>query len=277
VCAADGQSPWDRGSLYVRLVANWNTNGPVTNSEEEINKIRKEQQELLERYKIPSEVERICRSLALLSHLRLETRLHGWMALEYVVVKELIPQLCAFVPYTAWQLESCTPEELAHIMEGGTAPTPVELDERAQYVVAGVYKGEEVLWLEREAEELFTPLLPVIDYSLKELKGQPAMRGNVTGLCHVIAWDIELSADQMEAMPEGAVLVAGQTRPQLMPAIRKASAIITDEGGVLSHAAIVSRELKIPCVIGTKYATKILKSGDRVEVDADNGVIRIIK
>jgi pyruvate, water dikinase len=59
--------------------------------------------------------------------------------------------------------------------------------------------------------------------------------------------------------------------------MKKASAIITDEGGITSHAAIVSREMKKPCVIGTKIATKILKDGDLVEVDADRGIVNILK
>jgi len=67
------------------------------------------------------------------------------------------------------------------------------------------------------------------------------------------------------------------TNPNMMPLIRKAKAIITDEGGITCHAAIISRELNIPCIIGTKIATKVLKDGDRVEVDADKGIVRKLK
>ena len=67
------------------------------------------------------------------------------------------------------------------------------------------------------------------------------------------------------------------TRPEFVPLLKQASAIITDEGGITSHAAIVSRELKIPCIIGTKVATKVLKDGDKVEVNANHGVVRIIE
>jgi pyruvate,water dikinase len=59
--------------------------------------------------------------------------------------------------------------------------------------------------------------------------------------------------------------------------MNKASAFITDEGGITCHAAIVARELNKPCIIGTKIATKVLKDGDMVEVDAERGVVRIIK
>jgi pyruvate,water dikinase len=67
------------------------------------------------------------------------------------------------------------------------------------------------------------------------------------------------------------------TRPEYVPLMKKAAGIITDEGGITCHAAIVSRELKIPCVIGTKIATKVLKDGDMVEVDADKGIVKILK
>lgn len=67
------------------------------------------------------------------------------------------------------------------------------------------------------------------------------------------------------------------TTPDYLPAMNKAAAFITDEGGVTCHAAIVAREIGKPCIIGTKFATKILKNGDMVEVDADSGVVRIMK
>ena len=69
-------------------------------------------------------------------------------------------------------------------------------------------------------------------------------------------------------------MVATMTFPNFIPAMEKAAAIITDEGGLLSHAAIVSREMGIPCVVGTKIATQVLKDGDRVEVDANKGIVR---
>jgi len=65
--------------------------------------------------------------------------------------------------------------------------------------------------------------------------------------------------------------------PEYMPIIRKAKAIVTEIGGITCHAAIVSRELKKPCIIGVKNATNIIKDGDEVEVDADEGIIKILK
>lgn len=73
------------------------------------------------------------------------------------------------------------------------------------------------------------------------------------------------------------ILVVNKTTPEMIEEIRKAKAVITDEGGILSHAAITAREFKIPTIIGTKNATKILRKGMRVEVDALNGRAKIIE
>lgn len=75
----------------------------------------------------------------------------------------------------------------------------------------------------------------------------------------------------------GKILVAIQTTPHYVPYLQGVKAIVTDEGGITCHAAIVSRELKIPCVIGTRVATQVLKDGDEAEVDANHGIVRVIK
>ena len=66
------------------------------------------------------------------------------------------------------------------------------------------------------------------------------------------------------------------TRPEFVPAMQKAAAIVTDEGGLTCHAAIISREMRKPCVIATKNATKVLKDGMLVEVNADHSAVRIL-
>jgi pyruvate,water dikinase len=86
-----------------------------------------------------------------------------------------------------------------------------------------------------------------------------------------------MSVSDLSKMEGGDILVSPMTTPEFVPAMRRASAIVTDEGGITCHAVIVSRELGIPCIIGTKIATRVLKDGDEVEVDAEKGVVRIIK
>ncbi len=106
----------------------------------------------------------------------------------------------------------------------------------------------------------------------KELKGNSASSGKVRGTVKVC-----ITSHDISKVNKGDILVASMTTPDYVPAMKKAGAIVTDEGGITCHAAIVGRELNLPCVIATKNATKVLKDGDVVEVDADKGVVRIIE
>ena len=72
-------------------------------------------------------------------------------------------------------------------------------------------------------------------------------------------------------------MVSPETTPNFLPAMVRAAAFVTDQGGITSHAAIIAREMNKPCIIATQNATKILRDGDRVEVDAYTGVVRILK
>lgn len=107
--------------------------------------------------------------------------------------------------------------------------------------------------------------------NVKEIKGTTAQEGNIRGLVKIV-----LSPKDGNKLNDGDVLVTKMSTPDFLPIMKKACAFITDIGGITSHAAIVSREMKKPCIIGVKDATKILKDGDLVEVDADNGIVRIL-
>ena len=75
---------------------------------------------------------------------------------------------------------------------------------------------------------------------------------------------------------EGDILIADMTRPEYIPLIKKSSAIVTDAGGMLCHAAISAREFQIPCVVGTQVATTSIQNGDTIQVDAEKGLITIL-
>ena len=100
------------------------------------------------------------------------------------------------------------------------------------------------------------------------IKGIVACRGKVQGKVQII-----FNSEQVKDF-DADILVTPMTAPDFLPAIERAKAIITDEGGVTSHIAIVSRELQKPSIMGTKVATKVLKDGDLVEVDAEDGTVR---
>ncbi|OGD89583.1 hypothetical protein A3D81_01915 [Candidatus Curtissbacteria bacterium RIFCSPHIGHO2_02_FULL_40_17] len=106
---------------------------------------------------------------------------------------------------------------------------------------------------------------------IKHLKGSIAQRGIVRGYVRRV-----MGHKQIGFVRDGEILVSPMTIPDFLPAMVKASAYVTDEGGILCHAAIIARELGKPCIVGTKFATKIFKDGDFIEVDANRGVVKFL-
>ncbi len=100
------------------------------------------------------------------------------------------------------------------------------------------------------------------------LKGQTASKGVYSGKVQIVK---EMS--ELNKVTEGDVLVANMTSPDMVPAMKKAGAIITNEGGLTCHAAIVSREMGTPCIVGTEIATETLKDGQIVTVNATKGLV----
>ncbi|MBI5226178.1 hypothetical protein HY994_02975 [Candidatus Micrarchaeota archaeon] len=142
---------------------------------------------------------------------------------------------------------------------------------KRQACAAYFYENKKPLLLEgnlakKRAEKEFTQ---VAVNATDQLRGQCACPGVASGTVRIID-----KAQDMDKMRRGDILVSIATTPEIVPVMKKAAAIVTNIGGLTSHAAIVSRELGVPCVIGTKIATKWLKNGDHVEVDATEGVVR---
>ena len=129
-----------------------------------------------------------------------------------------------------------------------------------------VNEKKEVVSVKKEAE-----VAPIAERNIL-VKGLPASPGRVSGIAHVI-----LSPNLIDNFKEGEILVTEMTAPDWVPAMKKAKAIVTDSGGMTCHASIVSRELGIPCVVGTKSrgksATTTIQTGMQITVDATNGVI----
>jgi len=108
--------------------------------------------------------------------------------------------------------------------------------------------------------------------SSQEVKGRAAYLGLVRGPAKIILTSADLSK-----LDKGDILITSMTTPNMVPAMGKAAAFVTDEGGITCHAAIVAREMKKPCITGTKIATRTFKDGDMVEVDANKGIVRKVK
>jgi len=122
------------------------------------------------------------------------------------------------------------------------------------------------------AESFLAKLQVSENNGASEIFGTIASKGKAVGKIRIV-----ISAKNINDVEDGEILVAPMTRPEHITGMKKASAIITDDGGITCHAAIISRELGKPCIIGTKIATRVLHDGDLVEVDADNGVVRILE
>jgi phosphohistidine swiveling domain-containing protein len=108
--------------------------------------------------------------------------------------------------------------------------------------------------------------------TVTKIVGFGASRGTMRGPIRVIN-----GTKDFPKVQTGDIIVTSMTRPEMIPVMRLAAAFVTDEGGVTCHAAIVAREMKKPCIIGTKIATQVLKDGDMVEVDAERGIVQILK
>ncbi|PIN86685.1 hypothetical protein COV19_03575 [Candidatus Woesearchaeota archaeon CG10_big_fil_rev_8_21_14_0_10_44_13] len=124
----------------------------------------------------------------------------------------------------------------------------------------------------KKSGEAYDWLFEVEITDMNKVEGIIANKGYAKGKACLM-----LSVRELPRMKKGDILVTTMTAPDFVVAMKKASAIVTDQGGLTSHAAIVSRELKIPCITGTKIATQAIKDGSMIEVDANEGVIRIIK
>jgi phosphohistidine swiveling domain-containing protein len=142
------------------------------------------------------------------------------------------------------------------------------------YAVYVPYRGKKQIsyhGLNQEYKIINKYIIRKEEKTVQEIKGQIGNRGITQGIVRIIK-----SPTQFNSFQKNEILVTGMTRPEYVSLMRKAKAIITDEGGITCHAAIVSRELNKPCVIGTKFATRVLKDGDLVEVNADKGVVKIL-
>ncbi len=153
------------------------------------------------------------------------------------------------------------------------APTVMELEKRQNGCLVIMERGSQTVLTGADLKEAKKAMFPDKKRDqVKDVRGLSASVGLARGKVKVIN-----SAREVNKIEAGDILVAVMTRPDYMVGIKKAAAIVTNEGGITCHAAIVARELGIPCLIGTKIATEIFKDGDLVEVNANHGVATLIK
>lgn len=162
----------------------------------------------------------------------------------------------------AWEIEKFLKKRKAPKME---------LSARTKEAVAWSDRKKYVIWTGKKARDFFNkiPKEKITQKEVREFSGTPACSGYAKGTVKIV----EVPEDMVK-MKQGDILVSETTYPSLVPAMKKAAAIVTNAGGLTCHAAIVSRELNIPCVVGTKIANKVLRDGDMVEIEATKGIVK---
>lgn len=174
---------------------------------------------------------------------------------------------------TIRQLRHMVPEEIEAMLLNDKLPDKNILDERVKFYTFVLQNQKLFILHGKEAREFYEKTAEKKEaVDIDELKGDCACQGKAVGVIKLIR-----TFEDMKKMNKGDILISPATNPNLVPAMKKAGAIVTDEGGITCHAAIVSRELGVPCITGTKLVTRAFKDGDKVDVDATKGIIRRVK
>lgn len=277
--AADGHEPWTSeyfankflDDSKLQLANLENRLSEIAKSSE---KIEKQKTEFIEMYNIKSDIVDDCNLLAEIGHWRLEMRF-VWMP-GYYYDKHILNEVAKRFSCDQTLIRFATIKEIMTLFEGESIDKD-ELENRNKAFLFAIEDEKVFVLSGAEAQKKLIEYVPLVDNSgVREFKGNIAMKGKIKAKVLVYKWSDNMQ-EKLSLVNGEFILVAGQTRPQLMPLIVKSSGIVTDEGGITSHAAIVSRELGIPCIIGTKIATQVLNDGDLIEVDANEGIITIIK
>jgi phosphoenolpyruvate synthase/pyruvate phosphate dikinase len=180
-------------------------------------------------------------------------------------------------------IKSYSLDEIQLLLETGQkVDDSILLERQKSYVI--FTQGGAIQEITGEDEEVILERFKEPDFSkVTEIKGTIANNGKVIGKVNVVAarWDIKYEDWLKELYSikfnDGDILLTETTSPDFVPLMKKASGIIADQGGMNSHAAIMSRELGVPCLVGTYYATRVLKTGDLIELDANMGIVKIIE
>lgn len=198
------------------------------------------------------------------------------VSLEYRPIFETVALKCGGTNWReCWFM---TAEEMGQVIGGESVPLVALKKERE---VVAFYNDErgEIAFLNKESTKRVYDFVQQfrgkesesVESSNREVRGFSASKGAVTGLVKVV-----FGSKDFAKVERGDILVAIMTSVDFIPVMERAAAFVTNEGGITSHASIVAREMGKPCIIGTKIATKVLKDGDLVEVNANEGVVKII-
>lgn len=277
--ASDRTPAWDISHFMELLKTNLKSGIDYNEKKDHIsnqyNKVLQIKRAIIKKYNLPKEALVIGSRIAKVGYYRFKASFFWrWMGYYMVLICE---KYSKELRLTYKEMSNMTKQELLSALNGNMVVEKEELTRRSGAELYLHLEGKDFIWWGNEARQKKLEILGAVDFNkLKEIKGEVGNTGIARGKAYVFYWSDDVSK-KIHKMPRGSILVAPQTHPTYMPAIRLAKALVCDEGGVTGHAAIVSRELKKPCVIGLHIATKVINMGDEIEVDANNGIVRILK
>ncbi len=248
------------------------------NCSEKLQKINKKKQKAKKKYKaIIKELQISGELLRLIEYARkyLYFRLYRLDVLFIAgfYVREFLQEIAKRMGLNYDDFINLWHREIINFFKNYTVPKKSKLKERKQGYVTLLINNELEIISGNKLSEFITSKIEE-KKEIKKIEGTIACSGKHRGAVKIV-----ISVSHIDKVKQGNVLVSTMTNPYYVPAMIRAGAIVTDEGGILSHASIVSRELNIPCIVGTNIATKILKDDDLVEIDATGvkGIITILQ
>jgi len=254
--------------------------GQRTRIQDHFRNIQGEKKKIIKAISLPEDLRREFRVSAELMYVKDWRK--GAYQKSYLLMDVILQELAKHLDISLKEIKFLVFDEVQEALIGGKgAYYKALLKERLVHCcytvengIISVLQGEACRVMEEEINKknISTETEGEVNADIQEVKGFVAYSGYAKGIVKIV-----LTVEDIDKVNEGDILVSSATNPDLMLAMRKAAAFVTDTGGIMSHAAIVSREMKKPCVVGTKIATHALKDGDMVEVDAKAGVVRILK
>lgn len=172
---------------------------------------------------------------------------------------------------SADQVRYVTHREAVKALQSGKIDID-EINRRRKIFVYYYSRGKQKILSGKKAEEFINNNIHIPHVKkVRTAHGMPACKGIARGKVRIVN-----SLEQAKHFKKGEILVSYATNPLLLPAMRQAGAIITEEGGMTCHAAIVARELNVPCVVGIPGIVEMYKDGDKIVVNAGKGIVRRI-
>ena len=242
----------------------------INEIEESFLKIVKKKESLLKKLSLNEEERQLVDFAEKLSF-RIDER-KCWMMEQFFYLFDFVEEVARVLRVSYEEISLCGREEIIDCLKEEKGLEKSILKARqGEFFVAFERIEREKFFFGKDARDILETALKKGEGETKGMVASKGKRNIVSGKAKVV---IHIEKDNFE---KNEILITSMTRVEFVPFMKKAKAVITDEGGMACHAAIVSRELGLPAIIGTKNATKKIKNGDLIEMNMRTGEVKVIK